>query len=235
MRIESSEEVRKREPSLPAVEEVRDREQRRGNRAHRRWRKWETESRGEGAELTGGGGSERQRAEERELSSPAVEEVRDREQRRGNRAHRRWRKWETESRGEGAELTGGGGSERQRAEERESVCREDENRVEWLRSFSFQPKRHRFGFAPYRTRTGTDPTRTKTVPENFFFGPKTGTPGVRMQRYPGSIRTHEVPGTGTAGFLPYRCFLAQYWNSISIFWFCTETGDNVLLSWALRN
>jgi hypothetical protein len=28
-----------------------------------------------------------------------------------------------------------------------------------------------------------------------------------MQRYPGSIRTHEVPGTGTAGFLPYRCFL----------------------------
>ena len=29
-----------------------------------------------------------------------------------------------------------------------------------------------------------------------------------MQRYPGSIRTHEVPGTCTAGFLPYRCFLA---------------------------
>ena len=28
-----------------------------------------------------------------------------------------------------------------------------------------------------------------------------------MQRYPSSIHTHEVPGTGTAGFLPYRCFL----------------------------
>ena len=42
----------------------------------------------------------------------------------------------------------------------------------------------------------------------FFFWPKTGTSGVGLQRYPGSIRTHEVPGTGTAGFLPYRCFLA---------------------------
>ena len=39
----------------------------------------------ERTELTGGGGSERQRAEEREPSSPAVEEVRDREQRRENR------------------------------------------------------------------------------------------------------------------------------------------------------
>jgi hypothetical protein len=28
-----------------------------------------------------------------------------------------------------------------------------------------------------------------------------------MQR--GSIRIHEVPGTGTVGFLPYRCFLAM--------------------------
>ena len=34
---------------------------------------------------TGGGGSERQRAEERDPSLPAVEEVRDREQRRENR------------------------------------------------------------------------------------------------------------------------------------------------------
>jgi hypothetical protein len=30
-----------------------------------------------------------------------------------------------------------------------------------------------------------------------------------MQRYPGSIRTHEVPGTSTTGFLPYRCFLVN--------------------------
>jgi hypothetical protein len=35
---------------------------------------------------TGGGGSERQRAKERDPSLPAVEEVRDREQRRENRA-----------------------------------------------------------------------------------------------------------------------------------------------------
>ena len=31
-----------------------------------------------------------------------------------------------------------------------------------------------------------------------------------MQRYPGSIRTHEVPGMGTAPFLPYWCFLGFY-------------------------
>ena len=34
-------------------------------------------------------------------------------------------------------------------------------------------------------------------------------PGVRMQWYPDSIRTHEVPGTSTTGFLSYRCFLVN--------------------------
>ena len=104
----------------------------------------------------------------REPSLPAVEDVRDREQRRENRAHWRWRKWETESRGERTKLTGGGGSERQRAEERESVCREDENRVEWLRSFSFQPKRR--VLASPRTRLVPEPTRPVPKPYwKFFF------------------------------------------------------------------
>ena len=31
--------------------------------------------------------------------------------------------------------------------------------------------------------------------------------GVRMQQYPGSIRSHDVPGTGMAPILPYWCFL----------------------------
>ena len=118
----------------------------------------------ERTELTGGGGSERQRAEEREPSSPAVEEVRDREQRRENRFAEKMR---IESSGWEASV------------------------------FSLNDA------VLASPRTGTKPTRTKTVSENFFLGRKR----VCMQRYPSSIRTHKVPGTGTAGFLPYRCFL----------------------------
>ena len=100
--------------------------------------------------------------------------------------------------------TGGGGSERQRAEERDPSLPAGIGVAEKLnRASVFSLKRRRFGFAPYRT--GPDPYQNRTG--NFFFWPKTGTPGVRMQR--GSIRTHEVPGTGTVGFLPYRCFLSS--------------------------
>ena len=56
----------------------------------------------------------------------------------------------------------------------------------------------------YRTRP--DPYLTR-IGIFFFWGAKMGTLGVRMQQYPGSIRTHEVPGTGTTPILPYPCFL----------------------------
>ena len=59
---------------------------------------------------------------------------------------------------------------------------------------------------------GPYPTRTWPVPGIFFFWKKWGTPGVRMQRYPGCTRTSAVPGTGTAPKLPYPCFIAKHWN-----------------------
>ena len=95
--------------------------------------------------------------------------------------------------------------ERHCREESERRCREE---IEWLRRigrrylrFEIYLKRRHFG----SLRTGPDPTHT--VPGFFFFGLKTGTPGVRMQRYPDGIYTHDVLGTGTAPILPYRCFL----------------------------
>uniref|UniRef100_A0A2N9HCX2 Uncharacterized protein n=1 Tax=Fagus sylvatica TaxID=28930 RepID=A0A2N9HCX2_FAGSY len=47
-----------------------------------------------------------------------------------------------------------------------------------------------------------------------------------MQRYPGSIRTHEVPGTGTAGFLPYRCFLGRYFDLKA--WVCISEDFDIV-------
>ena len=79
-----------------------------------------------------------------------------------------------------------------------------------------------FGFIP--PRTGPDPSHTKPIPEIFFFGQKR----VRMQQYPDSIRTHKVPGTGMAGFLPYRYFLdymAFYYPSYE---FINQTLKSVL-------
>ena len=69
-------------------------------------------------------------------------------------------------------------------------------------------------FGPARTRPVPD--RTRPVPGNFFFGQKRDTPGVRMQRYPSSIRTHKVPGTSTAPILPYQCFLVTKPSSMII-------------------
>jgi hypothetical protein len=108
----------------------------------------------------------------------------------------------TESRGEKTELTGGGGSEKQRAEERESGCREsDENGVaEKLNGASvLSLKRRRLASA----RTRPDPT--KTVPDFFFFGAENGYAGGTHAAVP---RQYPYP-RGTAGFLPYRCFLGS--------------------------
>ena len=97
--------------------------------------------------------------------------------------------------------------ERRCREEIERRCKEE---IEWLRRigrrylrFEIYLKRRHFG----SPRTEPDPTPTKTILEFFFFLPKTGTPGVRMQRYPNGIRSHEIPGMGTVPILPYRCFL----------------------------
>uniref|UniRef100_A0A2N9IY60 Ceramidase n=1 Tax=Fagus sylvatica TaxID=28930 RepID=A0A2N9IY60_FAGSY len=128
-------------------------------------------------------------ADKREFFETHGEQSRDREQSRAE-----------------TELTGGGGSERQRVEERESGAETKRREIEWLRKvrekifkFEIYAKRRRFG----SPRTGPVPNPTRPVPDpyqnrtgNFFFWPKSGTPGVRMQRYPGGIRTHDVPGTG---------------------------------------
>ena len=97
------------------------------------------------------------------------------------------------------------------AEKRDRVA---EKILEKIFKFEIYLKRRhcgspRIGPVSCPTRLVPDPypTHTKTIPE-FLFWPKMGTPGVRMQRYPGGIRTHDVPGTGTAPILPYRCFLA---------------------------
>jgi hypothetical protein len=82
-----------------------------------------------------------------------------------------------------------------------------ENRVEKINRFEIYLKTTPFWLSFIPPRTGPDPTHTKTVLNFFFFWLKMGTLGVCMQPYLGSIRTHEVPGTGTARFLPYRCFL----------------------------
>ena len=75
------------------------------------------------------------------------------------------------------------------AEKRDRVA---EKILEKIFKFEIYLKRRHFG----SPRTGPDPTRTKTIPETFFFLPKMGTPGVRMQRYPNGIRTHcKIPRT----------------------------------------
>uniref|UniRef100_A0A2N9EI94 Four-carbon acid sugar kinase nucleotide binding domain-containing protein n=1 Tax=Fagus sylvatica TaxID=28930 RepID=A0A2N9EI94_FAGSY len=55
------------------------------------------------------------------------------------------------------------------------------------------PSHFWLSFIPSRTGPVPDPYRYR----NFYFWRKRGTPGVRMQRYPGSIRTHEVYETLT--------------------------------------
>jgi hypothetical protein len=55
-----------------------------------------------------------------------------------------------------------------------------------------------------------------------------------MQRYPGSIRTHEVPGTGAAGFLPYRCFLVDSWILLVSFFALLYRSSIMVISKALE-